>query len=238
LGAGNCNDLDLPELTRSFDEVHLLDLDAEALEFGVSNQGLSADTRVHLHGNVDVTGVYEALQAWSQDQQSAALEACVSRAQTSPVPALNGPFDVVASVCLLTQITESIALTIGERHPRFPELMLAVRDRHLRLLAEMVGNGGHICLVTDVVSSLTYPPLPTVPEDRLAETLSQLIQQRNFFSGVNPFVLQRYFASHPDVCRHLERVEVLSPWLWNFGPRVYAVCAIRAQRKPLVRKEG
>jgi hypothetical protein len=146
-------------------------------------------------------------------------------------PDLNGPFDVIASVCLLTQLTESIVLTVGQSHPRFPEMMLAVRNRHLKLLVEMARDGGRICLITDLVSSLTYPPLPTVRQDRLAETLSHLIQQRNFFSGVNPFVLQHYFANHPDVCGLLERVELLSPWLWNFGPRVYAVCAIQARRR-------
>ena len=41
LGAGNCNDLDLAALLRAHREVHLVDLDAEALAQGVERQGVA-----------------------------------------------------------------------------------------------------------------------------------------------------------------------------------------------------
>ena len=125
---------------------------------------------------------------------------------------------MVASVCLLTQLTESVALAIGEQHPGFPELMLAVRNRHLRLLVEMAQPGGQICLVTDVVSSASFPGLPTVPPDQLAATLSRLIHQRNFFTGANPFVIHRYFTADPAVCGLLEDVELVTPGCGISGP--------------------
>src|SRR6185295_19591792 len=42
LGAGNCNDLDLPALLGAYREVHLVDLDEEALNRGVARQGLTS----------------------------------------------------------------------------------------------------------------------------------------------------------------------------------------------------
>src|SRR4051794_13265654 len=56
LGAGNCNDLALGMLLDSYDEVHLVDLDADALAAGVNRQGPSARQRLKLHGRMDVTG--------------------------------------------------------------------------------------------------------------------------------------------------------------------------------------
>ncbi|MFV1965009.1 MAG: hypothetical protein ACC628_06270 [Pirellulaceae bacterium] len=235
LGAGNCNDLDLPRLTDLFDEVHLTDLDVAALEFGVSQQGAAKNGRLQLHGPVDVTGVSGSLSQWTPQSPPSREEvvACVREANAAPAPVLPMPFDIVASVGLLTQLIESVALAIGERHPGFADLMLTVRNRHLRQMVEMVRPGGRLCLVTDVVSSSSFPELPNVPAARLAETLSRLIQQRNFFTGANPFVLRRYFTTDPSVCEQLKNVELVAPWLWNFGPRVYAVCAITAQRRRL-----
>src|SRR5688500_2807655 len=57
LGAGNCNDLDLQGLLRSFSELHLVDIDAEALDWGVNEQGLSGNEQIVLHGGLDVTGI-------------------------------------------------------------------------------------------------------------------------------------------------------------------------------------
>ena len=57
LGAGNCNNVELTTLLESFREIHLVDVDAIALERGVTSQGLRDSERVTLHGNVDVTGM-------------------------------------------------------------------------------------------------------------------------------------------------------------------------------------
>src|SRR5690242_13875342 len=56
LGAGNCNDLDLGSLLAFYQEVHLFDLDAEALAHGVGRQNASGHAALHLRGGVDVTG--------------------------------------------------------------------------------------------------------------------------------------------------------------------------------------
>jgi hypothetical protein len=232
LGAGNCNDLDLFRLARSFAQVHLVDLDEEALAFGLSRQrDLDSDT-VHLHGGIDVTGIATELGAWCPERPADERDVarCVELAASAPSPRIPAPFDVLASVCLLSQLIDSVVFTLGERHPCFLDLMLAVRSRHLRLLVELLRPGGHLVLVTDIVSSASCPELPRVSEEQLPRTIARLIEERNFFTGVNPFVLQRYFLADSVVSRLVENVELARPWLWDFGPRTYAVCAICARR--------
>ena len=53
LGAGNCNDINLPWLTQKFDEVHLVDLDSEAIRFATSGKNVGQN-QVYLHHPIDV----------------------------------------------------------------------------------------------------------------------------------------------------------------------------------------
>src|SRR5437868_8579473 len=54
LGAGNCNDLDLQSLEREFAEIHLVDLDRDAIEDGIARQQLSGCAHVVLHAPCDL----------------------------------------------------------------------------------------------------------------------------------------------------------------------------------------
>src|SRR5260221_9090475 len=65
LGAGNGNDLDLRTLLEAHREVHLVDLDREALARGAEGQGVANDPGLHLHGGLDVTGMLDAIAGWS-----------------------------------------------------------------------------------------------------------------------------------------------------------------------------
>jgi hypothetical protein len=55
LGAGNGNDLDLTALLSAHREVHLADIDDEALARGAERQGVARHPRLHLHGGVELT---------------------------------------------------------------------------------------------------------------------------------------------------------------------------------------
>jgi len=233
LGAGNCNDVDLGRLLQAFREVHLVDLDADALTAGVARQGHENSARVSLHGDVDVTLLADRLASWTPEHppESDELDACLERAATPPPLDLPGPFDTVCSACLLTQLLDSVAMMLGERHPRYLEAVLAVRARHLRLLVELLRPGGTGVLVMEIVSSATYAELPDVPESRLMETATRLINERNFFTGMNPLAIHASFRSDPQLIPWVEAAEITQPWLWDLGPRVYLVCAIVVRRK-------
>src|SRR5436190_10645706 len=71
LGAGNCNDLHLPTLLEQCDELHLVDIDAAALQTAVTRQGLAGSGNVTLHGGIDLTGVAETLSVWKTSKPAA-----------------------------------------------------------------------------------------------------------------------------------------------------------------------
>lgn len=220
LGAGNCNDLDLSPLADIFREIHLLDIDADALSAAADRQDVAVRNRLTLHGGIDFSGLHDCL-ALGESNPERLLHAI----QTSPQPAiLNGTFDVVASVCTLTQILEVVLDAFEPTHPLLLPLVQAIRLRHLSQLCSGLKPGGRGALITDVVSSVTCAELSAVADWQLPGLLQQLIVTRNFFTGVNPLILWQTLASGCDGRLAITDVKPLAPWTWNLGPRVYAVC--------------
>lgn len=231
LGAGNCNDLDLAGLAQAFAEVHLVDLDAAALAAGVAQQQPAAAERISLHGGCDLSGILDRLSAHqNQPADAAGIQSMIDAALAAPAP-LAGQFETAASVCLLSQLIHSVVLALGAEHPRFVELMAAVRLRHLRLLTEMLAPGGRAVLVTDLVSSDTCPELATIDERNLPALTRQLVESRNFFHGTNPAVMAQIPRADPQLRQRPESLQITNPWRWNLGPRVYAVYALQWQRE-------
>lgn len=231
LGAGNCNDLDLSVLCRLFHDVQLVDIDEAALTSGVERQKVNVST-VQVAGGVDVTGGAELLSRFTPNIAAAQDEVaeCLARAQT--VPAITKmKFDVVLSACLLSQLIDGIVHSVGEAHPQFLDLVVAVRLQHLRLLLDLTLPGGTAILMTDIVSSTTCPELTQTADADLPRVVSAAINARNFFTGVNPVVLRALFAQEPSLAPRVASIELTAPWLWNLGPRMYAVCAILVTRQ-------
>lgn len=233
LGAGNCNDLDLAQLTTSFREIHLCDIDSEALASGVAAQGLAASDRLHVRGGVELSGIAPWLADWSPEQppDASTVAQCAARAATATPLILEQRVAVAASVCLLSQLIEAVTRTLRETHPACLPLLTAVRRRHLELLLELTQPGGAVVLVTDFVSAATFPGLPAVDERQLPQLTAQLIQQRNFFTGLNPFVLHQLFKTDPALAGLVSDVRLCPPWLWHFPARTYAVCALVARKR-------
>jgi len=165
LGAGNCNDLDLPALAGAFEEVVLVDLDSEALVRGTVSQPLQVVDRLRCHGNTDVTGALERIASWSPATrlEPEDLDALAAGAEIASWPT-GSEFDVVASTCLLSQLVGSLAHALTDRHPQFLDAVKAIRTGHLWTIASLLRPGGRAVLISDVVSSDTLPDLLTVPE--------------------------------------------------------------------------
>jgi hypothetical protein len=233
LGAGNCNDLDLGSLLEVYREVHLVDLDAEAVARGVGRQGLKGAPAVRAHGGVDVTVMLETMANWSPATSvgDEDLNSCINGPCKSLSGVLPGPFEAAASACLLSQLIGSVVRALGEGHPRFLEAIQAVRTGHLRLLSHLVAPGGSGLLLSDLVSSETFPSLGSVPDESLSPVLAQLIHQGNFFHGLNPAVLASFFRTDPVVAPQVAELELVRPWLWDLGPRLYAVYALKFRKK-------
>ena len=230
LGAGNGNDLDLGSLLSSYREVHLVDLDAESLARGVERQGVAGRPGLVRHGNVDVTAMLDAMARWSPlgPVGEAELEALVDWPSSRVTLALPGPFDSVASTCLLSQLIGNARHAIGEAHPQFDRVIRSIRLGHLRLLARLVRPGGRVVLITDVASSDWCPGLAEVPESDLPGLVPRLASEHGLIRGVNPAELLAIFRRDPILSTRLGEVEVTPPWRWRLHARVYLVCAITA----------
>ncbi len=222
LGAGNCNDLALGMLLDAFDEVHLVDLDADALAAGIARQAPSAVKRINSHGRMDVTGCLTQL---AQDINPASVDDArivewIQRIKNLPPFPQPSPFHVVVSLGMLTQIAEcALMLVGGPDRPRGNELLFALRNHHLRKLLEMTRPGGVAFLVTDVVSSFTFPNLPLLDDADLPNALYQQVAMKNFFTGANPYALDALMRSEPALQRRVASTEMLAPWRWNQGNR-------------------
>ena len=181
---------------------------------GLSRQGAAADASVQLHDHIDVTGVLDRLARWSP--RTAIDDADVAALLDAPMrdvrPRLSGPFDAAASTCLLSQLIASVVNAVGAAHPRFVAIVQAVRTAHLRLLCDLVAPGGLGVLISDVVSSESFPPLSAVREDQLSGVLGRLIEQGNFFHGVNPAAIHQTFRTDEILCARVAGLQSQSPW--------------------------
>ncbi len=233
LGAGNANDLDLSALLQAYAQVHLVDWDAAALQAGLARQSCEPTERIRVYGDVDLTFIADRLATGTPDRppSDAQLEACVRTLAAPPPLDIPCPFDTVASVCLLTQLFQCVGLSLGLQHPRLVDTIMRLRAQHLGLLLQLLRPGGTAVLVLDFVSSLTCPELPHVPEASLFDKAVELLGRRNFFTGVNPFIIRQLFETHPALAPAVAGVQMTAPWLWDFGPWVYLVCAIVVRRK-------
>lgn len=234
LGAGNCNDLDLRRFAEVFAEVHLVDLDAPALEQAVRRQGMDASSKLKLHGGVDLTGVADLLSGWrGRAATSREIDACVTQAADAPQPDLRpvGGFDVVLSPCLLSQLVGYASDALGPEHPRAIDLRLAIRRRHLRLMADLLAPGGAGVLVTDLAVSGMVKNLEHARPGGLPDLLRKLVTQRKVFAGLDPQGMEAALTGDPRVAPLLANVQHVPPWLWRLGPlKTFLVYALRFRR--------
>lgn len=233
LGAGNTNDLNLPGLLAVHREVHLVDLDAEALALGAVRQGVAEHPGLTLHGGVDLTGMLETIATWGPltPIHLPDIQALVDWPTARVAPVLPGPFDRVASTCLLSQLIANARHSIGESHSEFLGTVQAIRLGHLRLLLELTASSGEAWLVTDATSTDLVPGLASWEAPSLPDRLVELARAGKLFHGADPSKICSLFQKDPRLSTLLESVEIVPPWLWRLHERDYLVWALRASRK-------
>jgi hypothetical protein len=231
LGAGNCNDLDLPTLIAEFDQVVLVDLDREALLRGTAPLSIKTGDRLRCLAEIDVTGALPRMAAWSRETrlEPEDLDALAAGAKVSDWPSVP-KFDVVASTCLLSQLVGSLTHSLSDRHPQFLDAVKAIRTGHFRTLASLLRPGGRAVLISDVVSSDTLPELRRHRAHDCHHLVASAISVGNFFTGLNPRVVHSLMNSDPEIAPLFKDVTFVPPWIWSCGPRSYAVYAIEATR--------
>lgn len=231
LGAGNCNDVDLSTLTNRCAHILLVDLDAEAMSRGITRQGLAEHAAVQLLPSVDLTGVFGQLESFGT--RSPGIDSLVQIATSYSPTELIGDFDATVSLCLLSQLVDSVLQTIKDPEAAV-ELTRAVRQRHIRLLLEQCRPGGRAVLINEVVSSDTAPGLPEIDDARLPAFLAGLLAAGNFFTGLHPGIIQQELQTDPALAALVSDLQIAAPWKWPFLYRTYAVTAFIIGRRASV----
>jgi hypothetical protein len=233
LGAGNCNDVDLRRLADRCREVALADLDADALQQAVERQQLEGHPAIQLHSGIDLTGIFDRMapdSAASEADQAEQIAELTRLAEFFEPHGLANSFDVVASVCLLSQLIDGVIRRFPDPQVSLP-LLQAVRRRHLRLLLEHCRPGGTAILFSEVVSSDTCPELTTASDGSLPGLLASLLAAQNFFTGLHPGVILQELQSDASLKPLVANVKPIAPWKWRFLYRTYAVTAFVVQRR-------
>lgn len=230
LGPGNGNDVELGKLITDFETISLVDLDEEAVGRALGRLDEDARPRVVLHSPVDLSGVLAELEQWRQRRPTDGdISAVMRAARVTPRPEV-GAFDVVASTCILTQIIDSVYMSLPESHPQRMTMAMAVRDRHLEILLELLKPGGVGVLVTDFAVADSAGALAPLGKLVLSGSSVDGMRQREFFAGTDPFEIRDYFNRLQGLGPVAGDAQVCGPWTWFVGGRELAVCAVVARR--------
>ncbi len=233
VGAGNCNDLDLVRLQRHYGAIHLADIDGAALRWGLQQQGLAEHSGLVLHEGFELTGAgaWLGLAARPSPVSADDVQAATQALQAHRWDFAQAPFDVVASVGVLSQLLEPAVLALPAGSPLLLPWVSALRLHHLRLLLQATRPGGHALLVSEILSSQSCAELARTPDAALAALLARQITAGNFYTGLNPAVLRSLWTEAPELAPMTARLRVSPAWRWDFGARVYACCAFAALRR-------
>lgn len=228
LGAGNCNDLDLARFSGRFAEVDLVDLDRQAMAAGLQRQSPPDPGGIRLHGGIDLTGILKNLDTWERHRPGReSIDLCIREARAFAGLPFPGGFEVAASICLLSQIIESVVSVTGPGAVPL-ELVRTLQQRHLRLLAELLLPGGVGYLATDFAlePSDGHPPRKASAISERAAATSD-----DAFLGTSPQQLCALLRKDAILRTRVRQVRASPSWLWRQNPRrTLRVCAIQFQR--------
>lgn len=219
LGAGNCYDLDLGALANRYRAVHLVDIDAGALAGAFARQEPATKDRLVLHGSLDLSGLLDRIDRWSRFQLSPSE--LMEHGETTARQLrerLGGPFDVVLSACMLSQMQLSVLNVLGEQHRLFEAVRWTLDLTHFRTLAALTRSGGVALFATDVSSNSLYPLDSVAPDMDCVALVNELSNAQQTFDFADPKRLADLLRDDPVLRAAFARFEVSKAWLWQNGP--------------------
>jgi hypothetical protein len=227
VGAGNCNDYDLPRLVSRFAHIELIDVDAEAVEGAAFRQDVAGEVAVRAPFDVGHVGAaHDALEAGASfpDVLDALARGAVPTAEADG-------FDLVVSAGVLTQAIRAVAGVLGENDARIGDLAVAVRSGHIRSLLGMARPGGRVLLVTEVVSNQVLPEVTDAADSELGAILFRAIFRGDVFTGVSPAAISSWLASERPFGARLVSPGIVGPWRWRQSPaRTFLMVAFLMKR--------
>ncbi len=229
LGAGNCSDLDLDRLAGSQREVHLVDLDGEALERSRERQSRAVRDKIVLHPNVDFSGLLQHLDDWGErfPDRAELGRSAVSAAQRI-LHELGRSFAGVVSTCVLSQLAVPFQHAWVSSRANWADLLSALSAVHLATLAGSTRSGGRGLLVFDVASSKDTPELAQYGErasGELPELVAGSLARGTLTLRPRPEDLLSLLSS-PGLRPLVSETELGAPWLWDLGDATQLVYSL------------
>jgi hypothetical protein len=219
-GAGNANDLELEQLAAIFSEIHLLDLDDEALTRARDRQAPSVRAKIVLHDRVDASGLLEHLDAWGDRfPERAELARVAVEAAQSIVHGLGATFPAVVSTCLLSELALPFQRAWRTSRGNWTDLLSTLNAIHLATLAGSTRSGGRCLLAFDVASSRDTPALAELcgrSPDELAEFVGEARAQGGLSLRPDPRSLIGQLSA-PGMKSLVAEPQLSDPWLWQRG---------------------
>lgn len=242
LGAGNCNDLDLPAIASTYTDMYLFDIDEPALVAGVERQSLPKEAADRVHGRIaDLSGALDLLKAWNTmddltDATAAKAAYAIYNFDVKDVLPAASParFDVVASTSMLTQLMRGIESaapkTHGSKTAAIPVMVLQ-RNAHLRHMIALLRPGGTGLLISEFVSTLTLPAITRMVDADLDQALlDKLLREKNFFTGCHPHSILKAFGSE-ELAPFVENLRIEKMWKWQQSLGTHSLVAAFAFTK-------
>jgi hypothetical protein len=233
LGAGNAYDLQLEELLVSFREVHLVDIDSAAVARARERVEPGERARLFAHAPLDLSGMFRDLERWRRMEVTPQeLMVAPSVGAKRIAAALPGPFDLVVSSCILTQLQLTLLRVLGDRHQLFVALRELLTLTHLRTLSLLTAPGGRALLVTDLCDDTMFAPGRPRDVDDLAPLMNELVQAGQVIYSAHPELLRITLRDDPVLQGTFDAAQRSAPWLWQNGPeRRFLVYALTLPRK-------
>jgi hypothetical protein len=223
LGAGNCNDLDLSTLARAFNEIHLFDIDAEALSVAVAVQPLAVQRVCHLHVQ-DLTGIAGFIDEWRSNPPEPMAAQIAAWTQLSQLVDTVGAFDVVVSTCMLSQAAINLRDFFGIV-PALNSALCAAVAGHVMLAATLTQPGGTLLVVSDCITN-RFPIYEETERRGALEAIFYLAAQGAAFPGTDPSLIADLLTGS-----NIVQTEFKNAWIWALSPeQTYLVYALQGTR--------
>ncbi|MEP7049060.1 MAG: hypothetical protein ABJB12_01855 [Pseudomonadota bacterium] len=233
LGAGNCNDLDLEQISAWFSQIHLADLDGEALERARERQSPAVRAKLRLHAELDLSGLIEHVDGWGEQfPDRAELGRSAVLAAQSIVRSLGQSFPAVVSTCVLSELVAPFERSWITSRGNWGELLNALNAIHLATLAGATRPGGQGLLLFDTATSKDTPALGAQhgkTSERLAGFIDAALHEGSLHLKHSPERLLAQLSS-PGLKPMVSDATVGAPWLWRVGPDTRLVFSLRFNR--------
>jgi hypothetical protein len=219
-GAGNCTDLDPEQLATQYGEIHLIDLDAEALERGRERFPPAVRDRVVVHGGIEMSGFADKLDTWGDEfPDDAQIGHSALLAVQSILQRVGQTFHVVLSDCILSQLPLSYRRAWIAPHAAWERLFSSITAVHLATLVGSVRSGGSGVMACDGLGSRAVPELRDLA-NASTETLQRFVFERLSERAIrldpDPATLLGGLQSGR-LSQVVESARVTAPWLWDTG---------------------